>query len=80
LLSRDVKKLKFLPQKATDRPVLIMRGSCDFLPMESAEKYRSMLGGRIQAIENSGHGLLENVKAYQAALSRFANEDLKSIP
>jgi pimeloyl-ACP methyl ester carboxylesterase len=79
-LFRDVKKLKFVPKQSPTRPVLILRGECDYLPMESAEKYRAMLGGRIQMIEKSGHGLLENTAAYQAALTRFAVEDLKSIP
>jgi pimeloyl-ACP methyl ester carboxylesterase len=80
LLSRDVKKLKFTPKKATERPVLIVRGTCDYLPMDSAEKYRAMLGGRIEMIERTGHGLLENPAAYQAALKRFATEDMKAIP
>jgi hypothetical protein len=60
--------------------VLILRGECDYLPMESASKYRAMLGGRIETIENTGHGLLENITAYQAAMTRFAVDDLKTIP
>jgi pimeloyl-ACP methyl ester carboxylesterase len=79
-VSRDVKKLKFAPKPFSARPALIMRGSCDFLPMDSAEKYRVMLGARIAVIDKSGHGLLENRAAYEAALSQFATQDLQAIP
>jgi pimeloyl-ACP methyl ester carboxylesterase len=80
IIFRDVKKLKFIPKKAPVRPVLILHGECDYLPMESAQKYSSMLGGRIEIIGKSGHGLLENTAAYQEALKRFAVEDLAALP
>jgi pimeloyl-ACP methyl ester carboxylesterase len=79
LLSRGIRTLKFAPKPASPRPALIVRGACDYLPLASAEKYRTMLGGRIEAIAASGHGLLENRAAYEAVLTRFAVEDLKAV-
>ncbi len=80
LLSRDVKRARLAEKAGTTAPALIVRGSCDFLPLASAERYRAFLGGSIVTIENSGHGLLENRAAVDAAVARFAATELAQLP
>ena len=79
---RDLKKLKFRPATLTKfpvLPVLIVRGSCDFVPMDSAEHYKMALGGEIIAIPDSGHGLLEHRDAVDIVFSRFAEGPLDKV-
>jgi pimeloyl-ACP methyl ester carboxylesterase len=80
LLSRDVKRARLAPSAGTTAPALIIRGNCDFLPLASAERYRAYLGGTIVTIEGTGHGLLENRAAIDAAIARFAATELAKLP
>jgi len=79
LLSRDVKKIALPAAPPLAGPVMIIRGSCDFLPMENAERYRAAFGGTIVAIANTGHQFVENRADFDAALSRFATVTLAGI-
>jgi pimeloyl-ACP methyl ester carboxylesterase len=70
-LSRDVKKTKLPSRSAINIPTLIIRGSCDFIPMKSAERYRQYFDGQLVLVDNAGHGLLEQRSAVDAAISAF---------
>lgn len=79
LLSREVKKTALPAGVALAGPVLIIRGTCDFLPMESAERYRASFGGTIVSIPETGHQFVEKRADLDAALTRFATVDLAGI-
>lgn len=72
LVSKDVKRASLPEKTATAVPTLIVRGSCDFLPADNAERYRRFFGGTIVTIPNSGHGLIENRELVDSALRNFA--------
>lgn len=79
LLAKEMKAMP-IPQGAPlGRPVLILRGSCDFLSMENAERYRSELGGSIVSVPNTGHQFVENRAGVDAALTRFAATELAGV-
>lgn len=71
LIARDLKAVKAAPVAVAGVPALIVWGACDFLPMASAERYRDLFGGRIAEIAVSGHGLLEDRAAVDAAIAGF---------
>ncbi|MBC7504442.1 MAG: alpha/beta fold hydrolase [Sandarakinorhabdus sp.] len=79
LIFRDLKKLHAALPAIAGIPTLIVRGACDFLPMASAERYRAMLGGEIVEIAGSGHGLIENRAAVDAAIAGFARGALGKV-
>jgi pimeloyl-ACP methyl ester carboxylesterase len=80
LLSKSLDKTPFKPEVLPRIPALIVRGSCDFLPIENAAKFGKLFGIDVTTIERSGHGLLENPEAYKSVMMRFAAESLKSVP
>ena len=71
LIARDLKAVKAAPVAVAGVPALIVWGACDFLPMASAERYRDLFGGRIAEIAVSGHGLLVDRAAVDAAIAGF---------
>ena len=71
LIARDPKAVKAAPVAVAGVPALIVWGACDFLPMASAERYRDLFSGRIAEIAVSGHGLLEDRAAVDAAIAGF---------
>jgi pimeloyl-ACP methyl ester carboxylesterase len=75
LLSRELKKAGLAPVRL-NVPVLILRGTCDFLPLANAERYRATFGGSIVPVPNAGHGLFENRAVTDGAFRNFANEIL----
>ncbi len=77
---RDLKKLNFKPQPNPGIPTLIVRGSCDFLPRESAQKYVSQFNGTLVALEGSGHGLLEDRASVDRSIADFLNNALSKAP
>ena len=77
---RDLKKLTFNPQPVTGIPTLVIRGSCDFVPYESAEKYIRHFNGKMDMIEGSGHGLLENRAAVDRSIAAFLTGTLAGVP
>jgi pimeloyl-ACP methyl ester carboxylesterase len=79
MLARELKRMSFPAARPLGRPVLILRGTCDFLPMENAERYRAAFGGTIVSIANAGHQFVENRAGVDAALSRFATTELSGI-
>ena len=79
LIARDLKAVKPLPATIAGVPALIVRGTCDFLPMASAERYRALFSGRIAEIAASGHGLLEDRAAVDAVIGGFARDSLASV-
>jgi proline iminopeptidase len=79
LISRDLKALKFKPAPLVKVPAIIVRGSCDFLSMASAERYAAVLGAPVITVAGAGHGLLEQRAAVDAALSNFAQGPLAGV-
>ena len=79
LISRDLKALKFTPGPLVKVPAIIVRGSCDYLPMSSAERYAALLGATVLAVADAGHGLLEQRAAVDAAIASFAQGPLASV-
>lgn len=77
---RDLKRAKLPAESSVRLPTLIIRGTCDFIPSSSAERYRSFFGGKLITIEGTGHGLIEHREIVDAALSAFAVEELAAIP
>ncbi len=61
-------------------PSLTLRGSCDFIPVESANRYVAISGGTRTDIANVGHGLLEDPVAVSALLGDFARTKLSELP
>ena len=61
-------------------PTLIVRGSCDFISLESANRYAAVTGGTRIDLANVGHGLLEDPVAVERVLTGFARDELASVP
>lgn len=77
---RDLKKLAFKPQPVSGIPTLVIRGSCDFVPRESAEKYIWQFNGSMVTLPESGHGLLESRAAVDRSIGAFLNGALAGAP
>jgi pimeloyl-ACP methyl ester carboxylesterase len=77
---RDLKRAKLPAESAARLPTLIIRGTCDFIPSSSAERYRSFFGAKLVTVEGTGHGLIEHRETVDAALSAFAINELTAIP
>jgi pimeloyl-ACP methyl ester carboxylesterase len=78
MLQKELDKLKF-EITAPKVPAIILRGSCDFIPDENAQHYKSALNAELVTLPNVGHGLLEDRAAVNAALDRFAKTTLATI-
>ncbi len=76
---RDVKRAKLPPKSAAHIPTLIIRGTCDFIPASSAERYQSFLGGKLVTVQGTGHGLLEHREEVDAALRGFVENELGAL-
>ncbi len=81
MLLKALKELKPVESASPyrPRPTLIIRGTCDFVPLASAEMYQLVYGGALVAIQGSGHGLRENAADVQSALGTFATGPLAAI-
>jgi pimeloyl-ACP methyl ester carboxylesterase len=78
MLQKELDKLKF-EITAPKVPAIILRGSCDFIADENAQRYRTALNAELITLPNVGHGLLEDRAAVNAALDRFAKTNLAII-
>jgi pimeloyl-ACP methyl ester carboxylesterase len=78
IILKQVEKMNFEPVPNA-MPTLIVRGACDFLTAENAERYRNVFGGSIITIQQSGHGLLENRKVVDDALKNFVSSEMLAI-
>ena len=81
MLSKELKGLKPVDpvRSSTLRPTITVRGSCDFVPISSAEKYQAAYGGMLVTVDKSGHGLRENAADFESALRQFAFGPLSGI-
>jgi pimeloyl-ACP methyl ester carboxylesterase len=79
LIAKDLDRIKFKPLAALNVPALIIRGSCDFLPESNAARYASLLKTSVTTIPQSGHGLMENPAAMDAAFAAFAVGPLAQV-
>lgn len=61
-------------------PSLVVRGSCDFLPVTSADRYVAVTGGRRVDLAGIGHGLLENPALVEQTLGDFVRSNLSNVP
>jgi pimeloyl-ACP methyl ester carboxylesterase len=61
-------------------PSLIVRGSCDFLPVSNADRYAAITGGARIEVAGVGHGLLEDPAAVEGILGTFARDGLAGVP
>ncbi len=72
LIDKSLDAMKFQPAGLLKMPALIVRGSCDFLPANNAEKLAGLFSTSVVTIPGSGHGLIENPSALTAAFATFA--------
>ncbi len=79
LHSKNLDKIAFKPTSFPKVPALIIRGSCDFLPESNAASFAQLLGTSIVTIASSGHGLIENPAAVEAAFTNFARGPLTAV-
>jgi pimeloyl-ACP methyl ester carboxylesterase len=79
LIGKQLGKLKFKGQVAPHVPVMILRGSCDFLPATNAVKFGEFYGSTVSTIAGTGHGMLENRPAIDAAFGAFVHGQLATI-
>ena len=79
MIAKDLDKLKFKAGSSPTVPALILRGSCDFLPESNASRFAKLFGKSVTTIQGTGHGLLENRPAIDAAFSTFASGALASV-
>lgn len=79
ILLKQVEHLKF-EATALNVPTLILRGACDFMPADNAERYRKLFGGQVITIAGNGHGLLENRLSVENSIRVFLSGPLASAP
>ncbi len=79
LIQKDLKTFVFTPVKQPKRPILIIRGECDFLQQDNATKYGTYFDATVTVITGAGHGLMEERDLVQKALQDFANGPLSNI-
>ena len=72
LIDKSLDALKFKPAKRFKIPTLIVRGSCDFMPLSNAERLATLFDTTVTTISSSGHGLIENPVALEAVFKQFA--------
>ncbi len=76
---RDVKRAKLAAESAAHVPTLIIRGTCDFIPASSAQRYQTFFGGKLVTVQGTGHGLIEHRNEVDAALREFVSHDLAAL-
>jgi pimeloyl-ACP methyl ester carboxylesterase len=79
MLAKELKAMRGPAGRSPTRPVIIIRGACDFMPMANAAKYQALYGGNVVTIDKTGHGLRENSADLEVALRQFATVDLAGI-
>lgn len=76
MLLKELKGLTLAVGTIPPRPVITIRGACDFVPADNAQKYQAVYGGTLVTIDKSGHGLRENPVDLENALRQFATGPL----
>ncbi len=79
LIAKDLDKMKFKTGAPFAIPTLIVRGSCDFLSPDNADLFAKLFTTSVTTIAGTGHGLLENRTAIDAAFSDFAGGALAKV-
>jgi pimeloyl-ACP methyl ester carboxylesterase len=79
IILKSVEKMAFKPGAPMPLPTLILRGACDFLPETNAVIYAKLFATSVTTLPATGHGLLENRSAIDAAFRAFADGPLKGI-
>jgi pimeloyl-ACP methyl ester carboxylesterase len=73
LILKQVEKLAFKPVNTAAVPTLIVRGACDYLPESNAAAYATQFRSTVTTIAATGHGMLENRVAVEAAITGFVS-------
>jgi pimeloyl-ACP methyl ester carboxylesterase len=79
LIDKSLDAVKFKPAGAFKFPALVVRGSCDFMPLSNAERLAALYGTTVVTVPNTGHGLVENPAALEAAFTAFARGTLAGV-
>ncbi len=78
MLLKELKGLKLKIEAIPARPVITIRGACDFIPLANAQKYQDVYGGTVVIVEQAGHGLRTNREAFDSALRNFVEQQLSA--
>ncbi len=79
MLQKELARSKAAVGKPIAMPVLIVRGACDFQPLDNAERYQANFGGTVVTIAGAGHQFIEKPTELAATLTRFAAGDLATV-
>jgi pimeloyl-ACP methyl ester carboxylesterase len=79
MLQKELASSKAADGAPMDKPVLILRGACDFQPLQNAERYQAQFGGTVVTIAGTGHQFMEKPAELDAALAAFATSGLGAI-
>jgi pimeloyl-ACP methyl ester carboxylesterase len=80
IVQKEVAQAKGSWETLPKVPALVVRGGCDFIPLNSAERYTQLLNARLVEIPNSGHALLEDSGSIEQVLNAFISNQLKDMP
>jgi pimeloyl-ACP methyl ester carboxylesterase len=79
MLPKELASSKAADGAPIGKPVLIVRGACDFQPLQNAERYQAQFGGSVVTIAGTGHQFTEKPAELAAALTAFATTELAKI-
>ena len=79
LIDKSLDALKFKPAGPFKFPALVVRGACDFMPLANAERLATLFGTTVVTIPATGHSLIENPAALDAAFNGFARGALAGV-
>jgi pimeloyl-ACP methyl ester carboxylesterase len=79
MLQKELAKSSAADGAPIGKPVLVVRGACDFIPLQNAERYQLQFGGKIITIAGSGHQFTEKPAEFEAALAGFAAAELGGV-
>jgi pimeloyl-ACP methyl ester carboxylesterase len=79
MLQKELAKSSAANGAPIGKPVLVVRGACDFLPVQNAERYQLQFGGKIVTIAGAGHQFIEKPAELEVALANFAATEFAHI-
>jgi pimeloyl-ACP methyl ester carboxylesterase len=79
MLQKELAKSNAADGAPMGQPVLVVRGACDFQPLQNAERYQQQFGGKVVTIAGTGHQFTEKPAELEAALADFAKAELGAV-
>jgi pimeloyl-ACP methyl ester carboxylesterase len=79
MLQKELAKSSAADGAPIGKPVLVVRGACDFLPLQNAARYQLQFGGKIITIADTGHQFTEKSAELEATLAEFATTELGTV-